>query len=346
MSKKVFFKPALGSQIGLGHAYRCISLAGMLPQDFRSCVIIPDNQKQYAELFSGGMDEVRILASFQDMRSEAENLINHCLERGSIIVLDGYEFDVSYQQVLKDTGVFVVSVDDFGEGRFVSDVVINHGCLNPRYDLPSYTICCTGPEYFMGRKSFREAASNKRKTVHEVTDIFVCFGGADPLDLTMPTVKTLRKMVPESALHVVTGPDYQGLEKLSSFTVESGRVHLYRNLDAQGMLDVMKHCQTGVVAASSVAMEACCAGLGLLVVAYTENQYNIASMLSQLDMAVMLTLMDYSQWPGLLLNTTSFLDPNVIQKHLASQQQHMTDSRPRIAQVFNDLYQKSKSTAS
>ena len=84
------------------------------------------------------------------------------------IVLDGYHFDAQYQVAIKNSGLKLLVLDDFGAlGRYVADIIVNQ---DPIADERLYagrephTRLLLGTDYTFLRREFRQHPRPQRKT--------------------------------------------------------------------------------------------------------------------------------------------------------------------------------------
>jgi UDP-2,4-diacetamido-2,4,6-trideoxy-beta-L-altropyranose hydrolase len=107
-----------GSDIGLGHVVRCMSLAHMLKNDFSIHFFSLEIPKSFRNEITQNEWKVTVIEKETDFLNE--------LTGEEIVVLDGYQFDSDYQKEIKSRGSKLVCIDDFHDQHFYADLVINH----------------------------------------------------------------------------------------------------------------------------------------------------------------------------------------------------------------------------
>ena len=129
-------------------------------------------------------------------------------------------------------------------------------------------------KYSILRESFRNLAKNRCQKPSN--KIFICFGGSDPKNETLNTLKFLEQYNSGQTFYVVIGGGYLHGESLKSFLSQSKlNFELLNNLTTEEMIHYMNLCAAAVTAPSTISYEYLCSG-GLLFLKQTaENQNNI-----------------------------------------------------------------------
>jgi spore coat polysaccharide biosynthesis predicted glycosyltransferase SpsG/L-amino acid N-acyltransferase YncA len=187
--RKVIFRADGSDRIGLGHLIRSQALAEMLADDF-DCVfalaeapaVIAEDLASRFEVYwlppaalppvaaSQQQEEASTpLAAWQQQAEKTSPAAATQQQQAAtlaalaspddIIVLDGYPFDTAYQQVLRERGCKLVSIDDIHAYPFVVDAIINTaGGVRPaHYQALPGTRFCLGLRYALLRRPFRLA---------------------------------------------------------------------------------------------------------------------------------------------------------------------------------------------
>ena len=96
MKPKLFIRTDGNSQIGLGHLVRCIALAHMLKEAFDITFVCKEIPTKIEEDIKQNLWVLSKIETEDDFL----NIINS----KDIVVLDGYQFDTSYQKQIKESG--------------------------------------------------------------------------------------------------------------------------------------------------------------------------------------------------------------------------------------------------
>jgi len=272
MMKKIIFRADGNNDTGLGHLYRIFALVEIYKADFEFVVVSSESTtagiipKEYP---------LKTIPAGISLADEPVWLSQHFKPEDYWVIADGYAFTAGYQKALKALGYCLAYVDDLQNQHYYADIIINHSLATRESDYKAepYTTFALGTQYAILRPLFLEAAKRKR-TLKEMDTAFVCFGGADPLDLTLKAATALISIERIKRVHVVVGGAYihkaiGGLEK------ENSKLNIHRNLSEARLLELMEECHMAIASSSTILYELCCVKIPVLSGYYVENQKNL-----------------------------------------------------------------------
>lgn len=271
MKKKVYIRADGNTATGLGHLYRSFALMEMLKETF-DCTFITSESS--IKTIIPRVYKLLIIPHQISINKEP-NWLQKNIALNTTIIADGYHFETTYQKQIKQKGFSLIYIDDLADQHFYADAVINHApsIARPIKKEP-YTTCYFGTKYAMLRPLFLEQAILEKKKVLTVDSVFVCFGGADNLDLTYKAVQALLEFHNIKKIHIVVGAGYKNTA-VNEFLDTSDRVILHRNIDEVAMVHVMQSCQFAIAPASTIVYELCCVKMPILSGYYVPNQKHI-----------------------------------------------------------------------
>jgi CMP-N-acetylneuraminic acid synthetase len=199
--KTIVFRVEGYAEIGLGHVYRCLTLADhMLDHDIT--FVVNEKSQLAIRLLESRFYDV---LTFGNPDDEIET-IRSC--NPHIVVNDILDTKATYVKTLKKLGYKVVNLEDQGSGQKEADNVINsmYGSSGARRNVHS------GPDYVCLRDEFYTTQPIRIRK--KVMTILVMFGGVDPSGLTQRVVKWLLQMRFDGRVTVITGPGYRDAESL------------------------------------------------------------------------------------------------------------------------------------
>ncbi|WP_422349611.1 UDP-2,4-diacetamido-2,4,6-trideoxy-beta-L-altropyranose hydrolase [Flagellimonas sp.] len=270
MTKKLIFRADGNSTIGLGHLYRLFSLVEItkhtfdfvfLTQNSTTSSVIP---KEYATV---------IVPNGIRVENEPEWLASTFSPKEYCIIADGYQFNGKYQNLLKQKGFGLMYIDDLATEHMYADIIINHSpyIQEKQYLKESYTKLALGTNYALVRPLFLEAAKVNR-IVDKIENAFVCFGGADPFNLTIKAVRALLQIPRFKKIYVVLGGSYRENEIFDLERKHTKVLSVNKNVSQKDLLNIMCKCHFAIASASTILYELCCVKMPILSGFYVDNQ--------------------------------------------------------------------------
>lgn len=275
---RILFRADGNSEIGLGHVYRCLAIAERLSGNFDSFFAIRQPSLELKNLINKFANLIA-LKEYESYTEEAKELATTIISenRIDIVTLDGYYFNTDYQKVIKEKCKSVlISIDDDQPFHYVSDVVINHagGVDETQISKEAYTKLFLGYDYLLLRKEFIQLL-NIEKKIHSISSVFICFGGADPIDLTGKVLSCLMNEKSLEKIIVVVGSSYKQIEKLKQSIIYERHIEIRSNLDANTLAGLMHNIDLAIVPSSTIALEAFATNMILITGMTADNQQNI-----------------------------------------------------------------------
>jgi UDP-2,4-diacetamido-2,4,6-trideoxy-beta-L-altropyranose hydrolase len=268
VKNKILFRADGNSHIGLGHLYRLYALSEVLGSTYGKIFLSKDTD--FTKKNFKGIDEHYPIPSNLAIEDEPDWIGSVFSSTECIIITDGYCFNEEYQKKIKVNKFTLVCVDDLASSYMYADLVINHSISigENNYSSEPYTRYALGTGYALLRSLFLEAATKSRIIKH-VKNVFICFGGADPYDLTLQATKAILKNDYIVKVNVVVGDGYvhRPIHKL-----KDERLNIHYNLNEVSMLKTMLASDAAIAPASTISYELCSARILLYCGYYTDNQ--------------------------------------------------------------------------
>jgi UDP-2,4-diacetamido-2,4,6-trideoxy-beta-L-altropyranose hydrolase len=285
---RVIFRADGNARIGLGHVMRLLALAEILREQFTCVFVIQEPSFEVLAQLRAVCEEA-VEMTPQPAAGEPAWLRQHVLRPTDVLVLDGYGFELNYQEAVRSAVARLVCLDDLHAFPFVADLVLNPagGITQELYDLrtPSARLL-VGPAYAPLRAAFREVV-RPVPSYAPPTTILVCLGGADPTHQTQQVTAALLQLPATEHVHAVVGSAYAGWEGLQTWAQDQPRLTLHRNLPAAELCQLMQTCGAAVCSPSTISYEYCAAGGGLLFLLPTAaNQHDLDLFLRSAGLAL------------------------------------------------------------
>lgn len=262
--------------MGMGHVVRGLALADMLKEDFSIMFAIMEPDEHVKQIINSVTTAVIPLPYTNDYNADAVTFCEY-LNAGDTVVLDGYNFQTSYQKAIKDRGCKLIAIDDLHAWHHVADAVINHAEVEPSlYSKEEYTKLYSGLDYVLLRKEFLNP-DKKARAITSVKKIFISMGAADINNLTMKFTSALQEINGIKEIHLMLGAVNPNLESLEAIINNSAspKVYGYFNITADRLAELLWQCDLSICPASSISLESCAIGIGLITGTTAENQRGI-----------------------------------------------------------------------
>jgi UDP-2,4-diacetamido-2,4,6-trideoxy-beta-L-altropyranose hydrolase len=251
---------------------RCIAMADMLRNSFE-CKFLIDNNDTALQV----KEHLEKISYTVHCINESETPVTSVTDQNCILVLDGYHFDTDYQNRLKNRGVKLVYIDDIPLYPYTADLIINHapGISKELYQAAAYTRFLLGSDYALLREPFLQAVRTNRK-FSQMNTAIVNMGGADEHNITYKAARAILQSGVCSQVLIIIGASFPHQVKLAELEATyPGRVHIFRNLDATALAGLMQQAQLAICPASTISLELCAIGTGILCGYTASNQLNI-----------------------------------------------------------------------
>ena len=206
--QSIVFRVDGDNEIGLGHVYRMITLANRMIFN-HNIIFLMDNAKRL------GIEKVKEYR-YPIITFEGEDALFKNLEKinPNIVINDVLDTDKRYILKLKKRGYFVVNFEDLGEGSEFANIVINalyENSYPPENHYYGYKYVCFRDDFFI---------FSKKEVQKDVKKILITFGGADPNNLTLRTLKAVEKLnLKDIFIKVILGLGYNQKEELNNYVI-------------------------------------------------------------------------------------------------------------------------------
>ncbi|MDH4473108.1 MAG: UDP-2,4-diacetamido-2,4,6-trideoxy-beta-L-altropyranose hydrolase [Fluviicola sp.] len=335
--RTVVLIPEVNAQIGMGHLYRCLSVAAMLINEFRCVFFVAKADQITLKLIeTHGFELIEIPdLSLETITSTRAHFVE------TVGVLDGYSFDTDFQKALHKSNWRFLYIDDLCSFHYFADVVINtaDGVSENSYKKEDYTKVCIGRNYTLLRPEFLEKTFQPKQHETGLKHVFVSLGASDPLNLSSTVLLALSTIFSIESVTVLASslnPHIVSLKELSSalpFTV-----NFLENASSAKVINALENHDLAIVSASNIANESICVGIPLIVVLTASNQEQLFETLTKNNLAYGI------RTTNSLTNEIPFIarkwaNRNYWQTQVANQQNWFDGRSPeRIRALITELY--------
>lgn len=273
-------------QIGTGHVMRCLALAQAWQEHGGQTTFILANK-------SSALEDLLLLEGMQVVYSsvevgspeDAKQTVDFARRfNAEWAVVDGYQFGAEYQKIIKNSGLNLLFIDDYGHAdHYYADLVLNQN-ISANIDLyPSreiYTKLLLGTQYILLRREFWQWQGWQRETKAISRKLLVTFGGSDPDNVTLKVIQALQQVnIDDLEVIVVVGASNPHHEILQKEIADSNLIISLKQ-NVHNMPELMAWADIAIAAGGSTSWELAFMGLPSLVISLADNQIAIAEKLN------------------------------------------------------------------
>jgi UDP-2,4-diacetamido-2,4,6-trideoxy-beta-L-altropyranose hydrolase len=264
-----------GPEIGIGHVMRCLGVAQAWRGKNAPCAWARAEAPSSLEarLIEEGIESVS-LAAARGSLEDARELAELARARGAAWTLvDGYRFDLAYQEVLAGAGLRVAWMDDRGApGAFVADLVVNPNVAirSEWYErCDARTRVLRGPRHAPLRREFNARPRREREFPARARRILISLGGADPDNASLAVMRAaVEAGAAGTEVRVIAGPANPHLSFLQAAATPGVEVVS----SVVDMAEALEWADVAVTGAGGTVWEALYLGVPTLLVVIAGDQ--------------------------------------------------------------------------
>ena len=248
-------KPALG----MGHIYRCMSIAYKLIGHDVLFVTDKDSVIGRAKL-----EETYLPYEVVGDDEEYEKVMKNYMP--DIIINDVLDTDEALIKLERKYTRRIVNFEDMGPGAWLADAVIN-ALYENRPNKPPHVY--EGSDYYFIRDEF--LTEHPRDFSAECKNIMIMFGGVDPANLTgkmYDICQVLHPKMPGVEFHFLTGFAYAHKEQIISMPASN----IYVHHDAKRVSTYMRRADMCITSQGRTIFELASMGVPAIVLAQNERE--------------------------------------------------------------------------
>lgn len=304
MNNLVYFRADASEKIGTGHVMRCLVLAEKLLESGMKVEFICRNlEGNLIDLIRSKNISINCLMEVGQNSdgneeiswswAEDANLIKRLI--GDIkeidwLIVDHYSFDIRWEQMLRPYTKKLMVIDDLANRKHDCDLLLDQNYyenLDRRYvDLvPSHCKTFLGPSFALLRPEFTEVRNSMRSRDGSIKRILVFFGGTDPSNETLKTLKAL-EMLDSLGINVdvVVGNANPHKEQIRNIAMRITKCTFH--CQVSNIAQLMLAADLAIGGGGTTTWERCIAGLPTVMIVVAANQKEIADSMSLSSAAI------------------------------------------------------------
>ena len=256
--KKIMFRTVGKRSVGMGHVYRCLTLAYKLTGHEVVFAASEDSDIGIEKIKESNFDVIRIKDDDHFEKVLADT-------KPDILINDILDTTSEYMRMVTRYVKRVVNFEDVGPGAKYADAVIN--ALYEKGDKLHNEYY--GSRYFCIRDEFLE--EQPKEFSEKAENVLVIFGGADPSDLTgrlYRICKRLHKDHPDVNFHFLLGFAYPYADRI--VTCEEERVFVHK--DVKRVSSYMSRMDLAITSQGRTVYELASMGVPAIVLAQNDRE--------------------------------------------------------------------------
>ena len=204
--KLILFNILGSKKNGTGHIYRSLSLAKEIKSNYNILFLTHNSQKLAIQCLKKTNYKFLIFSK-KKIYSKINSL------KPTLVINDVLSTQKKDMRLIKKNGTKVVNFEDIGTGNQFADLTINEIFQKPKKNIKKIL---WGEKYFFLRDEFLKQKKNKFK---KIKNILLFFGGSDPNNLTLKTLKSIynTSVIFGIKIIIITGIGYKNKAILKKY---------------------------------------------------------------------------------------------------------------------------------
>ncbi len=206
-------------ELGFGHIYRCISLAGNL--NSHEVHFLVEDYGGAKKIFSDhGYKNVHLLKKEISLETDIKKT-NSLLKKKNIdvLIIDRYKLKIKYIKKISSSSKVVI-ISDLKNIEYPADLVINGFVGYPNQSKKNRygTRCLLGPAYQILNKEFTKGPNRKQKNI-----LLATFGGYDESNIIDSLLALLKNYLSDISVRIILGPGTKKSDNVASYEKKYGK---------------------------------------------------------------------------------------------------------------------------
>ncbi len=283
-SYRVVFLIEGGSQSGLGHLRRCLSLAKVLHESYHCGIeFITNNDPKVTERIVKRGFSVRAILDSEDIVKCLGDLYSNDLINVLVVDTKNYYGEGLIQRLRREFPNLLIAVIDKVDGECeMANLVVIPAAHVPYNQEPTFKKAklLIGPQYIILGEEFSKEHRIGRLRQKDKNNLIVSMGGSDPNNITLKVLRALEASRDRYNITVIIGPAYVHKDELFSFTNNCKRkIEVVEN--PSDIVRYFKTAAVAIVAFGVTVYEMAALGVPAVVITHTPKDIIYAEQLEK-----------------------------------------------------------------
>jgi UDP-2,4-diacetamido-2,4,6-trideoxy-beta-L-altropyranose hydrolase len=287
----ILFRVDAAPRLGWEHLSRCLTLAAAIQRRRRPAYFLSQLEPSSLGLtIKRGGNEWLEASSPAGMDNDLEEIVQEVRRlRPAAVIIDSPDVKEEYLNVLRSTGVSVVSLDSLAQRVFSSHLVVNPllGPGRESYEFARGTQLLLGARYALVRPEIRRQRPARAQEPAQPFRAIVALGDDDPHNQSGTLAKCLLNCPKVERVDVLVRPYHRDLDKLKALA-EACPERLEIVHEPGEVPFRIARCHFAVSAGNAWSLELACVGVPQIVIVQSETHWPTAQRLEEEGVATCL----------------------------------------------------------
>jgi len=293
-----------GSDIGMGHYKRCLTIALSLERELNVKSIFLTKSQNVVFANKKHNYETVLLSGNLGLEGDLEQAVGLISDQGARVFIidinhslteeDDY---LTYLRGIKESGIFSIAFDDFQVHPGFADLVVVPyvGGEVIQTDDDTESRYLLGPKFFILGREYKRAALPRKKSL--MPRILICFGGADTNNWTTLVGRSLASSELQVHLNIVRGPAACNWEPTFLPYLQKSGIS-FRIIDSPaGLSKIMQDSTLAILSSGLTQYEAAAMGLPSVVLSLSDYHLQVTDRFASTGAALSFGLLDMHRMP-------------------------------------------------
>lgn len=324
------------SEVGLGHVYRCLSLADELENvgSFNVVFAITRGESGVELIEHADYD-----FEYKEKNVDEETWLDMLVKKYSsdVLVLDMRSVLLCRAvEMWRSRGILVVTIDDLSDRRLASDVAFYPPIPQvKKIDWSGFSgELKIGWEWVILREEFSRC---RKKKNNDSLQVLVTMGGSDPAGMTLKAIKALDSLKADFRTVVVIGKGFIYQKQLEETLKNSSRVFkvVY---NTENISDIMADSDLAIASFGVTAYELAAMGVPAIYLCFTDDHRKSARIFEDSGMAFCMGIHDHVKTEELASCVRLVLNDNAMRLDMKEKTRNRIDGKGarRISELIHD----------
>ncbi len=286
MGRAIMFRVDGGNiySVAMGHVYRCMRLARLLQKRGIDCIFLMKNYPEGVGVVNAAGFTADVMDEAISSQAEADKALALAASRNAVLHVDLRMSKKELVDRAMEQGVPTAVYEDVSSEDIAPDLLINPAlmaCNEVNYSSLKKTRHLFGLAYLVldpALHRFRRPGFSPT-----IDRMFLCFGGADPCNITSRVIEILLSRSESFAMDLVLGPAFghcEDVQKVLSARDPKSRAHVIRN--CKELLPIHAHADAAITAGGTLVYESLALGVPTMVLPSIDTEAgNVAPLIDK-----------------------------------------------------------------